>query len=122
MMTNLLAGAIGQPQDDDEVARVMQKLRDEERAAAEAEMAEALAKGIPACLLELDPSALPRPPVVVKLLKSVKISQSARQGAYVNQSRDARKVIAAPAVWARPDTLNGRRESMRPKIFQGHFN
>ena len=57
MMTNVLAGAIGQPQDDDEVARVMQKLRDEERAAAEAEMAEALAKGIPACLLELD--ALP---------------------------------------------------------------
>jgi hypothetical protein len=57
MMTKLLAGAIGQPQDDDEVARVMQKLRDEERAAAEAEMAEALAKGIPACLLELD--ALP---------------------------------------------------------------
>ncbi len=57
MMTKLLAGAIGQPQDDDEVARVMQKLRDEKRAAAEAQMAEALAKGIPDCLLELD--ALP---------------------------------------------------------------
>ena len=44
---------MGQRQDKEEIARVMQQLRKEEKVAEEAQMAEVLAKGLPACLREL---------------------------------------------------------------------
>ena len=52
-MSALLAGPMGQRQDKEEIARVMQQLRKEEKVAEEAQMAEVLAKGLPACLREL---------------------------------------------------------------------